>query len=184
MQRGSGESRRGIGPYRRTRRAPPLPGCPSRRCGRRRCRLRAQVDEAVGGLDDVEVVLDDDDGVAGVGQAVEHAEEPVDVLEVQAGGRLVEDVERLAGGAAAELLGELDALRLAAGESRRRLPEVDVVEADVAQCLELLADRRDVLRETRAPRRRSGRAPRRCSCPCSAPRASRGCSACPCTPRR
>ena len=50
----------------------------------------------VGGLDDVEVVLDDDHGVAGIDQALEHAEQPPDVLEVQAGGRLVEDVERLA----------------------------------------------------------------------------------------
>jgi hypothetical protein len=70
-----------------------------------RCRPRAaavaafgaHVDEPVGGLDDVEVVLDDDHGVAVVAQAVEHAEQHLDVGEVQAGGGLVEDVEGAAG---------------------------------------------------------------------------------------
>ncbi len=62
---------------------------------------RPEVDHPVGGLDDVEVVLDHDHGVAGVDQAVEHFEQLADVLEVEAGGGLVEDVEGLAGGAAA-----------------------------------------------------------------------------------
>ena len=65
---------------------------------------RSQVDHPVGGLDDVEVVFDHDHGVALVGEAVEDFEELADVLEVEAGGGLVEDVERLAGGAAGELL--------------------------------------------------------------------------------
>ena len=83
----------------------------------------------------------------GVDEAVEHVEQLVDVVEVQAGRRLVEDVERPAGGALAQLLGELDALRLAAGQRRRRLAEVDVVEADAGQGLELLPDRRHVAEE-------------------------------------
>ena len=43
-------------------------------------------------------MLDDDDGVAQVGQAVEDGEQAVDVGEVQAGGRLVQDVEVPAAG--------------------------------------------------------------------------------------
>ena len=62
---------------------------------------------------------------------------------MQAGGRLVEDVKRATGRAPREFLGELDALRLTAGESRRRLAEVNVIEADVAQRFELLPDRRN-----------------------------------------
>ena len=58
--------------------------------------LGAEVDDPVGGLDDVEVVLDDDHRVALLDQLVEHLEQLADVLEVQAGGRLVEDVERSA----------------------------------------------------------------------------------------
>src|SRR5215467_9731682 len=59
--------------------------------------LGPEVDHPVGGLDDVEVVLDDHDGVAGVAQAVQNGKQEVDVLEVQPGGGLVEDVERAPG---------------------------------------------------------------------------------------
>ena len=69
-------------------------------------RLGAEVDDPVGRLDHLEVVLDDDDRVAQVGQAVEHVEQLADVVEVQPGRRLVEDVERLA--------------RCRAGPARRR----------------------------------------------------------------
>src|SRR5690606_40386765 len=74
------------------------------------------VDEPVGGLDDVEVVLDDHHGVALVDQALEHADQFADVFEVQPGGRFVEDVDRLTGRALLQLRGELDPLRLAAGQ--------------------------------------------------------------------
>jgi hypothetical protein len=76
--------------------------------------LGPHVDEPVGGLDDVQVVLDDDDGVARVAQLVQHLEQQVDVGEVQAGGGFVEDVERAAGVALAQLQRQLHALRLAA----------------------------------------------------------------------
>ena len=56
----------------------------------------AEVDHPVGGLDDVEVVLDHDHRVAQRGEAVQHLEELADVVEVEAGRRLVEDVKRLA----------------------------------------------------------------------------------------
>src|SRR5882672_6747284 len=56
--------------------------------------FRTEVDDPVGGLYDVEVVLDDYDGIALVPQPVEHVEELRDVVEVQAGGGLVEYVER------------------------------------------------------------------------------------------
>ena len=50
----------------------------------------------------------------------------------------------LAGRDLAELRGELDALRLAARERRRRLAELDVVEADVVQRLQPPAQLRDL----------------------------------------
>ena len=109
--------------------------------------LGTEVDDAVGGLDDVEVVLDDEHGVAAVDEALQHDEQLAHVVEVQAGGRLVEDVERAPGAAALQLARELHALRLAAGERRRRLAEVDVAETDVVERLELAPDRRDVLEE-------------------------------------
>ncbi len=109
--------------------------------------LGTEVDDAVGGLDDVEVVLDHEHGVAGVHEPLQHDEQLAHVVEVQAGGRLVEDVERPPGAAALQLARELHALRLAAGERRRRLAEVDVAEPDVVERLQLAPDRRDVLEE-------------------------------------
>ena len=61
-------------------------------------------------------VLDDDDRVALIDEFVQHFEQLGDIVEVQARGRLVEYVERLAGGFAGQFLGELDALGFAAGE--------------------------------------------------------------------
>src|SRR5512133_3824972 len=75
--------------------------------------LGAHVDDTVGRLDDVEVVLDDDDRVALLDEAVQDVEQALDVGEVQSRGRLVEDVERAARGDLRELGGQLHALRLA-----------------------------------------------------------------------
>src|SRR5690606_28150444 len=56
----------------------------------------AEVEDPVGGLDHLQIVLDDDHGVALVDELVEDFEELGDVVEVEAGGGLVEDVERAA----------------------------------------------------------------------------------------
>jgi hypothetical protein len=102
------------------------PASPPSGRGRRSSRL----------LDHVEVVLDHEHGVAGVDEPLQHLEQLLDVGEVEAGRRLVEDVERLAGRDLRQLGGELHPLRLAARERRRRLAELDVVEADVVQRLQ------------------------------------------------
>ena len=74
----------------------------------------AEVDDPVGGLDDVQVVLDDDDRVARISQAMQHVEQQLDVVEVQARRRLIQYVERAAGVALGDLKRQLDTLRLAA----------------------------------------------------------------------
>ncbi len=58
--------------------------------------LRPEVDHPVGLLDHVEVVLDHDHRVAAVDETLQRLEQLLDVREVEAGRRLVEDVERLA----------------------------------------------------------------------------------------
>ena len=104
----------------------------------------ADVDDPVGGFDDVEIVLDDEHRVAGVDEVVQHFEQQLDVGEVEAGRRLVEQVHRAAGRLFHQLAGQLDALGFAAGERRRRLADLDVVEADRVQRAELVMDRGDV----------------------------------------
>src|SRR5438128_1820606 len=72
--------------------------------------FRAEIDDPVGLLDHVEVVLDHEHRVARVDEALQHLEQLLDVCEVQARRRLVEDVERPPRRHLRQLLGELDAL--------------------------------------------------------------------------
>src|SRR6185436_14482361 len=94
--------------------------------------LRSQVDDPVGGADDVEVVLDHDQRMPGEEELAEGAHQLRHVVEVQARGRLVEQEQLRAFVAALdEVPGELEALRLAARERRHRLAEAQVLEPDV-----------------------------------------------------
>ena len=112
--------------------------------------FRPQVDDPVGRLDHVEIVLDDQHRVAGVDEVVQHLQQQLDVGEVQAGGRLVEQVERPAGALLDQFAGQLDPLGLAAGERGRRLAELHVVEPHVVQRLQLVADRAGCSRSGRS----------------------------------
>ena len=93
---------------------------------------RTEVDDPVGGLDRLLVVLDDEHGVAEIAQAVQRLDQALVVALVQADRRLVEHVQH-ARELAAELRREPDALRLAARQRRGGAVEREVVEADVEQ---------------------------------------------------
>ena len=58
-------------------------------------------------------------------------EQLLDVREMKPGGRLVKDVQGAARRPSRQFRGELDALGLTAGQRGRRLPEMDVSQADV-----------------------------------------------------
>src|SRR5664280_610659 len=88
--------------------------------------FRAKVDDPVGRFDHVEVVLDHQHGIAQVDQPAQYDQQFADIVKVQSGGRLVEDVHGFSGIDAAQLGGQLDALGLAAGERRGRLPQRDI----------------------------------------------------------
>ena len=62
-----------------------------------RTALWAEVDQPVGGFDDVEVVLDDDHGVTAISQAMQYLQQLADILKVQACGGFVEDIEGITG---------------------------------------------------------------------------------------
>ena len=91
---------------------------------------RPHVDHEVRGADRLLVVLDDDDGVAQVAQALHRRDEAGVVPLVQSDRRLVEYVEH-PHEPRADLGGEPDALRLAAGQGRGGALERQVVEAHV-----------------------------------------------------
>src|SRR6267143_501196 len=107
--------------------------------------FRAEVDDVIGGLEYVEVVLDDDHGIPGIDQAMQNIQQPLDVGEVQASGRFIEDIEGLARVTPAEFFGELDPLRLATRQLGRRLSKPDIAKADLTERLQLALDLRDAV---------------------------------------
>ncbi len=84
-------------------------------------------------------MLDDEDGVAEVAEGLHDADELGGVAGVEADGGFVEDVEG-ADEARAEGGGELDALGFAAGEGGAEAVEGEVVEADLVEEVDALAD--------------------------------------------
>ena len=68
-----------------------------------------------------------------VDERLEYAQQRPHVERVQADGRLVEDEHRESSCAAAHLAGELEPLRLAAGETGRRFAEGEVAQAQIMQ---------------------------------------------------
>ena len=100
---------------------------------------RADVDHVVGQADRVFVVLDHDHRVADVAQVLERAEQAIVVALMQADRRFVEDVHH-ADQAGADLAGQANPLRFAAGQGVGAAIQRQVVEADVDQELQALAD--------------------------------------------
>ena len=96
---------------------------------------RTKVDDPVGGADQIEIVLDDDDGGPGAHQAIEDDEQTGDVPGVQTGGRLVEHQELFGERTSTEKPGQLDALRLASGKRGGRLTQRKVAQTNVTHRL-------------------------------------------------
>src|SRR5688572_18214944 len=92
----------------------------------------AEVEHVVGAADGVLVVLDHYQRVALRLELLQHVEQDLVVAVVQADRRLVEDVAHAAQ-VGAELRRQADALRLAAGQGRRRAVQGQVAEADLLE---------------------------------------------------
>ena len=102
-------------------------------------RARPEVHDEIGGADRLLVVLDDEHRVAEVAQALERVEEAAIVALVQPDRRLVQDIEH-ADQARSDLGGQADALPLAARQRGRGTIERQVVEADLGEKAQALAD--------------------------------------------
>ncbi len=107
-----------------------------------------EVDDPVGGADDIEVVFDDDQRVAGGNQFPECPQQFAHVVKMQAGRGLVEQEQRVAvaDGVAAPVRGsgqktrKLQPLCFAARQRRHRLAELEVIQADIDQRLQRADD--------------------------------------------
>ncbi len=99
----------------------------------------ADIEYAIRGLHDLRVVLDHDQRIAGVAQAVHDADDAADVAGMQPDGRLVQH-EQGVDQRGAERGGEIDALYLAARQGARLAVEVQIAQAHIRQILQARAD--------------------------------------------
>lgn len=99
-----------------------------------------EVDDPIGGLDQIEVMFDDDDRIPAIDETLEDLKEHGDVGEMETGGGFVQDVEGFAGIATAEFFSEFDALGFATGEGRGGLAEFEIIETHVVKGLKFLGD--------------------------------------------
>ena len=60
-------------------------------------RIRSKIDDPISELDDIEIVLDEHQRMAGINESIEHLSESANVFEVESSGRLIHDVELLPG---------------------------------------------------------------------------------------
>src|SRR5690625_2996835 len=109
--------------------------------------FRPHIDHPVGILDHVEIMFNYDHGVSLIDQNLQHAQKAMNIFEVQARGRLVEDVNRTSRRAFAKFRSELDALSFPAGERWRRLAEPHVAQAHIYQGAQVPRDRGNCLEE-------------------------------------
>ena len=88
-----------------------------------------QIDHPVGGLNHVEVVFDDQHGGSAFEQFPERGQQLLNIVKVQARGRLVEYIQDAAVILPRKMRGQFQALRLSAGKSGARLAEPQIAEA-------------------------------------------------------
>ncbi len=100
-----------------------------------RSRPRTEIDHVVGDRDRLRLVLHDQDRVALVPQPQQQPVHPLDVVRVQAHGRLVEDV-RDVGQGRPEVAHHLDPLRLTTRQRRRLTIQREIPESDLDQRFE------------------------------------------------
>src|SRR5579859_2824104 len=93
---------------------------------------RSEVEDIIGCGDGLGVVLDHEDGISQIAQALETFDQPVRVARMQADGRLIKDVER-ADQLGSQGRGKLDALGFAAGKRGGEAIEREIFEPHLIQ---------------------------------------------------
>ena len=109
--------------------------------------FRTDVDDVVGKFYDVEVVLDNDYGIALVHELLNNIHQNANVFEMQTRSRLVEDVESLARVALSQFCSQLYTLAFTSREGSRRLSELDVAQSYLLKGRNLLQYCRHSLEE-------------------------------------
>ena len=100
--------------------------------------LGTQIDDPVGGFDDIHIVLDHQHRVSAVDQTLQRGQQRADVGEMQAGGGLVkyEQFALLVAGTIADKARKFEALGLPAGHGVDRLAQSNIAQSHVGQGLQ------------------------------------------------
>src|SRR5688572_7560388 len=109
--------------------------------------FRTEIDDLVRGLDDVEIMFDHEERTARIDQRTKRREQFVDVVEVQARGWFVEDVERFSAGPLQQVRCEFDALRFTARQRCRRLAQSQVTKPDIVEYAQTVRNLRHLAEE-------------------------------------
>src|SRR5580658_7815633 len=110
---------------------------------------RSHVNDVVGRAHHVGIMLHNDDGVAQVAQLFQDANQSAGVARMQSNGRLVQNVA-CAHQARSQASGKLDALRFPARERGRKAVQRQIIQPDVVEELQTLADLdQDLVRDGR-----------------------------------
>ena len=99
----------------------------------------SEIDDVIGALDGLGIVLDHQHRVAEIAQAGERVEQAIVIARMQSDGRLVENIEHAAQ-LRSDLRGQTNALRFAAGERGGGAREAQIVEADGGEKFQAIAD--------------------------------------------
>src|ERR1700693_2405328 len=104
----------------------------------------SEIDDPIRLFDDVKVVLNDQDGVAQCHKTIENIEKFFNVVEMQAGCRLVENIQRAARLALGKFARQFCALSFTAGNCGGRLSELNISQPDIDESLQLDLNGRNI----------------------------------------
>jgi hypothetical protein len=93
---------------------------------------RAELDEVIGGTHHGFIMLDDEDAVSEISQAMQRADEALVVRRMQADARLIEHIKH-AGESRADLRGQSNALRLPTRKACRSVDSDQIAQTDLLQ---------------------------------------------------
>ena len=102
--------------------------------------LGAEINKIIGGFNYIQVMFDHDDGISDVDQALQNGDQMRDILGMQPGGGLVQNIQGFSCLAAGKLRCKLHALGLSAGERCGGLPDAKIPKPDIIERLQLLAE--------------------------------------------
>ena len=88
--------------------------------------FRTDIDDMVSRFDDIQIVFDHNDSIAGVDQFMQHFQQLADIIKMQSRGGFVENIQSLTRRALGEFLGQFHTLGLTTRQGRRLLSDFDI----------------------------------------------------------